>query len=154
MNKNLLNLLYNPASLQVCQNPENGDGKTQAWSEYDHEALCVLEQLVQSTTESDAEVRISGFCETLSRPLSASVTGTLLVEFVGFITRSLEYFPRSKRLFQRSYQTLFAFKNLMDRHSASLMGQSEWVALEKALYQMSLWEAYLESGSGEALFDA
>lgn len=157
MSHNILNILYNPASLQSCDTTATHFDNSDADHEVqDQKAMSELELLVQAGTKLEVMQALVRLKETLRHPVSLKMRAGFLKEFVLFLARAATEFSTSKLHFQESFQVLLQFKALIDQKSQSqgLISQSEWVLLERALYELSRWEETMAPSDQIGFYDA
>lgn len=77
---------------------------------------------------------------------SLDVRPSVIREFTLFLESCAGRFNQSKRLFQSCLEVLIELKKLLDArdqtHGSAI--KSEWVEMEKSIYQLTVWENQLE----------
>lgn len=70
----------------------------------------------------------------------------IISEFASFLSASMQRFNQSKKIFHAALEVLIALKKDLDARDQShaALVKAEWVEMEKAIYQVTMWENQLE----------
>ncbi|MBF0104843.1 MAG: hypothetical protein HQM16_05905 [Deltaproteobacteria bacterium] len=147
MKNKLLDILYNPGSINTCQETEAdyqnlSHQNTVDLNQVDYDLLQKLEGLVVADTEEQINHGMLSFYDQLFNGMSSGLRPTMLKEFNNFLNRTTKRYPSSRRLFNQSLKIVIELKNQIDKQNPSqaFIAKEEWVELERALFYLTQWE--------------
>lgn len=149
MTKDLLDILYNPGSVQTCVAQDRCESRVAELTEADHDLLKDFEELALADDEVDLIENLKIFADKLSSTRSGTLVTILLREFNLFLKRTASHYADDRDLYTQSFKTIMIFKACLDEISAETgcLTQSDWIELEKSLYVLAVWEEGADSSA-------
>lgn len=146
MSKKLVQILYNPSSLHTADAMTKSHESIQN-EERNEQALQILDDLIANTrTIKSTFASLISLKRSLMYPVDKSTRLIFLKNYNQLLKSYTSSFTNEIDIFQVCVQLTTLLKEQVETrpHETSAILKSEWIELEKMIYQLSTWESQLE----------